>query len=296
MRGLPTRAGIAWGICTASIFSCYVVTSKKLLTYFSPFWLLLASGVGVVLLIPSALQCMGDDASWRQAKWKPALNLAALSGGFNLSILLSINFLPATIAAMFIGLSSVTLLIRTCMISKRRPFALEIGSAFLAVTGAYLVLEIKTGTYPIAGILFGSCALALGTSSVILTGRMREMMKAKEVVLAKQLGKITLGAIGLFYASKLPSLGEAGSIYLWALLLISGGIKMLESFTASKTAFELPPMAYRNILLLNLPIIGIWDLLFFGVRLNASQWLGIALIIISAFIAIISGEERLEAI
>ena len=94
----------------------------------------------------------------------------------------------------------------------------------------------------------------------------------------------------------MPSPGSPGLGALWVLLLVSGGLKMLESFTASKTAFELPPVVYRNILLLNLPIVGLAESWLFGIHLDPYQWLGILLILLSGLAAIFSGEERLQAI
>ena len=296
MKSLPMQKGVAWGVGTAFIFGAYIILSKYLLPYFSSAWLLLASGIGIVLLIPSAIQRRSIYSSWGKREWSLVLAMALFSGLFNFSILLSINFLPASIATMFIGLSSVTLLIRTCMMGKRKPLKLEVASVLFAVAGAFLLLGVKIESYSLVGIAFGVCTLVFGTNAVILTGRMRKTINPKEVVLTKQLSKILFGCIGLVFASTMPSPGSPGLGALWVLLLVSGGLKMLESFTASKTAFKLPPVVYRNILLLNLPIVGLAESWLFGIHLDPYQWFGILLILLSGLAAIFSGEERLQAI
>ena len=71
---------------------------------------------------------------------------------------------------------------------------------------------------------------------------------------------------------------------------------MLASFTVSKTAFALPPLPFENILLLNIPIVAIFDIWLFNDYLHPAQWVGVFLMATSAIIGIYSGEERLEAI
>ena len=71
---------------------------------------------------------------------------------------------------------------------------------------------------------------------------------------------------------------------------------MLTSFTISKTAFTLPPLPFENIILLNMPIVALFDIWLFNDYLHPAQWAGVFLMATSAIIGIYSGEERLEAI
>ncbi|KZR87344.1 hypothetical protein MITS9509_01194 [Synechococcus sp. MIT S9509] len=71
---------------------------------------------------------------------------------------------------------------------------------------------------------------------------------------------------------------------------------MLESFTASKTVFALPPVTYQNILLLNLPIVAFAESWIFDIHLDFYQWIGVVLIMLSALSAIFSGQKRLKAL
>ena len=71
---------------------------------------------------------------------------------------------------------------------------------------------------------------------------------------------------------------------------------MLESFTDSKTAFALPPVTFRHILLLNLPIVALAESWIFNIHLDLYQWIGVFFIMLSALSAIFSGEKRLKAL
>lgn len=288
--------GLIWGVSTAFVFSIYIVLSKYLLSHFSSPWLLLASGVGIVALIPSVLKRGHVYKSWNRKQWRLVILMALLSGLFNFSILLSINYLPASIATMFIGLSSVTLLLRTCSIEGRLPMPLEFLAVFFAAFGAFLVLGVKLQSFSFIGLMFGAFALIFGTNAVILTGRIRGIINAKEVVFSKQLSKVIFACFGLILISRLPAAPYPTLAVLWVLLLATGCLKMLESFTASKTAFALPPVTYRNILLLNLPIVAFVESWMFDIHLDDYQWIGIFFIMLSALSAIFSGEKRLKAL
>ena len=288
--------GVIWGISTSFIFSIYIVLSKYLLSHFSSPWLLLASGVGIVALIPSVIKRSHVYKDWTGKQWRLVIAMALLSGLFNFSILLSINYLPASIATMFIGLSSVTLLLRTCSLEARKPMPLELAAVLFAVAGAFLLLGMKLQSFSLVGLLFGTCTLIFGTNAVILTGRMRGIVNAKEVVFSKQLSKVVFACFGLIVISRLPAAPYPAVAVLWVLLLATGCLKMLESFTASKTAFALPPVAFRNILLLNLPIVAFAESWIFNIHLDQYQWIGVFLIMLSALSAIFSGEKRLKAL
>ncbi|QNI56203.1 eamA-like transporter family protein [Synechococcus sp. BIOS-E4-1] len=288
--------GLIWGISTCFVFSFYIVLSKYLLAHFSAPWLLLASGVGIVALIPSVVKRSNVYKSWDHKQWRLVILMALLSGLYNFSILLSINYLPTSIATMFIGLSSVTLLLRTCGIEARSPLLLEVLAVIFAVVGAFLVLGVKLQSFSFIGLLFGVFTLIFGTNAVILTGRMRGIVNAKEVVFSKQLSKVVFACFGLILISRLPAAPYPALAVLWVLLLATGCLKMLESFTASKTAFALPPVTFRNILLLNLPIVAFAESWLFDVHLDHYQWIGIFFIMLSALSAIFSGEKRLKAL
>ena len=288
--------GLIWGVSTSFVFSVYIVLSKYLLSHFSSPWLLLASGVGIVALIPSVVKRSHVYKSWNRKQWKLVILMALLSGLFNFSVLLSINYLPASIATMFIGLSSVTLLLRTCSIEARLPMPLELLAVFFAVFGAFLVLGVKLQSFSFVGLLFGVFTLIFGTNAVILTGRMRGIINAKEVVFSKQLSKVVFAFFGLILISRLPAAPNPSLAILWVLLLATGCLKMLESFTASKTAFALPPVTFRNILLLNLPIVAFAESWMFDIHLDYYQWIGVFFIMLSALSAIFSGEQRLKAL
>jgi drug/metabolite transporter (DMT)-like permease len=288
--------GLIWGISTSLIFGIYIVLSKYLLSHFSSPWLLLASGIGIVALIPFVTKRRQVYKDWKRKQWKLVISMAVLSGLFNFSILLSINYLPASIATMFIGLSSVTLLLRACIIDKRMPMPFELTAVVLAVIGAFLVLGLKLHSFSMVGLLFGAFTLIFGTNAVILTGRMRGIVNAKEVVFTKQLCNVFFACFGLILISRLPAAPYPALAVLWMLLLATGCLKMLESFTASRTAFALPPVTYRNILLLNLPIVAFADSLIFNIHLDLYQWIGICFIMLSALSAIFSGESRLKAL
>lgn len=288
--------GLIWGISTSFVFGLYIVLSKYLLSHFSSPWLLLASGVGIVALIPSVIKRRCVYRDWKRKQWRLVISMGLLSGLFNFSILLSINYLPASIATMFIGLSSVTLLLRACIIEERMPMPLELAAVVLAAIGAFLVLGLKLQSFSMVGLLFGVFTLIFGTNAVILTGRMRGIVNAKEVVFSKQLSKVIFACFGLILTSRLPAAPYPELAVLWMLLLATGCLKMLESFTASKTAFALPPVTFRNILLLNLPIVAFAESWLFNIHLDLYQWSGICFIMLSALSAIFSGERRLKAL
>ena len=288
--------GLIWGISTSFIFSVYIVLSKYLISHFSSPWLLLASGIGIVALIPSVTKRAHVYKEWNRKQWRLVILMATLSGLFNFSILLSINYLPASVATMFIGLSSVTLLLRTCSIEARPPMPLELTAVLFAAVGAFLILGLKLQSFPFTGLLFGLFTLIFGTNAVILTGRMRGTVNAKEVVFSKQLSKIICACFGLILISRLPAGPYPALAVLWGLLLATGCLKMLESFTASKTAFALPPVTFRNILLLNLPIVAFAESWIFDIHLDRYQWIGVFFIMLSALSAIFCGEKRLQAL
>jgi drug/metabolite transporter (DMT)-like permease len=288
--------GLIWGISTSFVFGVYIVLSKYLLSYFSSPWLLLASGIGIVALIPSVIKRRHVYKDWKRKQWRLVISMAILSGLFNFTILLSINYLPASIATMFIGLSSVTLLLRACIIDERMPMPLELVAVISAAIGAFLVLGLKLHSFSTVGLLFGIFTLIFGTNAVILTGRMRGIVNAKEVVFSKQLSKVIFACFGLVLISRLPAAPYPALAVFWMLLLATGCLKMLESFTASKTAFALPPVTFRNILLLNLPIVAFAESLIFNIHLDLYQWIGICFIMLSALSAIFSGERRLKAL
>ena len=112
----------------------------------------------------------------------------------------------------------------------------------------------------------------------------------------KQLSKVVFACFGLILISRLPAAPYPALAVLWVLLLATGGLKMLESFTASKTAFALPPVTFRNILLLNLPIVALAESWIFNIHLDLYQWIGVFFIMLSALSAIFSGEKRLKAL
>ena len=288
--------GLIWGVSTSFIFSIYIVLSKYLLSHFSSPWLLLASGIGIIALTPSVIKRTHIYKDWNSKQWRLVISMALLSGLFNFSILLSINYLPASIATMFIGLSSVTLLLRTCRIEARLPMPLELTAVLFAALGAFLILGVKLQSFSFMGLLFGTFTLIFGTNTVILTGRMRGTINAKEVVFSKQLSKVVFACFGLILISRLPAASDPALAVLWVLLLATGGLKMLESFTASKTAFALPPVTFRNILLLNLPIVALAESWIFNIHLDLYQWIGVFFIMLSALSAIFSGEKRLKAL
>ncbi|QNI54404.1 eamA-like transporter family protein [Synechococcus sp. BIOS-E4-1] len=288
--------GIAWGISTSFLFSVYIVLSKYLLGHFASPWLLLASGVGIVALLPSIIKRRHVYKEWNRRQWRLVVSMALLSGLFNFSALLCINYLPASIAAMFLSLSSVVLLLRTCSIESRPPIPLELAAVVFAAAGAFLVLGVKIQTFPFVGLLFGVSTLIFSTSADILTGRMRGMVNVKEVVFSKQLSKVAFACLGLILISRLPAASYPALAVLWILLLAAGILKMLESFTASKTVFALPPVTFQNILLLNLPIVAFAESWIFDIHLDFYQWIGVVLIMLSALSAIFSGQKRLKAL
>ena len=97
------------------------------------------------------------------------------------------------------------LLLRTCSIESRTPIPLELAAVIFAAAGAFLVLGVKIQTFPFVGLLFGVSTLIFSTSADILTGRMRGMVNAKEVVFSKQLSKVAFACLGLILISRLPS-------------------------------------------------------------------------------------------
>ncbi|KZR92746.1 EamA-like transporter family protein [Synechococcus sp. MIT S9509] len=197
--------GIAWGISTSFLFSVYIVLSKNLLGHFASPWLLLASGIGIVALLLSIIKRRHVYKEWNRRQWSLVVSMALLSGVFNFSTLLCINYLPASIAAMFLSLSSVVLLLRTCRIESRPPIPLKLAAVIFAAAGAFLVLGVKIQTFPFIGLLFGVSTLIFSTSADILTGRMRGMVNTKEVVFSKQLSKVAFACLGLILISRLPS-------------------------------------------------------------------------------------------
>ncbi|WP_186539086.1 DMT family transporter [Synechococcus sp. BIOS-E4-1] len=290
------KNGLKWGITSALGIASFTILSKFLIQHFSAGWLLLASGLGIVLLLQRTIKNWNVYKVWSKKEWKLVFVLAMLSGLYNICFFLGLNFLPATIMAMFLGLAPLLLILRTCGIEKRKPMLLEAVSGLSAIIGVYLMLGIRVQSYSLIGISCGIGALAFATNASFLMGRMREKIDAKEVVFTKQLSKILFGCAGILIWFKIPSSSPHSIAILWALLIIVGCLSMFVSFMTSKTAFALPPLPFENILLLNLPIVAICDMWIFEDYLHPSQWAGILLMVASAIIGIFSGEERIKAI
>ena len=290
------KNGLKWGISSVFAIATFTILSKYLLQHFSVGWLLLASGLGIILLLQRTKKNWNVYKGWGKKEWKLVFTLAMLSGAYNVCFFLGLNFLPASIMAMLLGLSPLLLILRTCQIEKRKPMALEAASGLSAITGAYLMLGIRLQSYSLIGIACGIGALVFVTNTAILTGRMRDKINASEAVFTKQSSKILFGCIGILMWSKVPASTPSSIAILWILLIIIGGLNMLASFTVSKTAFALPPLPFENILLLNIPIVAIFDIWLFNDYLHPAQWVGVFLMATSAIIGIYSGEERLEAI
>mgnify|MGYP001166356418 CR=1 FL=1 len=290
------KNGLKWGISAAFAIASLTLLSKYLLQHFSAGWLLLASGLGIFLLLQKTKKNWNTYKGWSKKEWKFVFALAMLSGAYNICFFLGLNFLPASIVAMLLGLQPLLLILRTCQIEKRKPMALEAASGLSAVTGACLMLGVRFQQYSLIGIACGIGALVFATNESILTGRMREKINASEAVFTKLLSKILFGFIGILMWSKTPTSTPSSTAILWVLLIIIGGLSMLTSFTASKTAFRLPPLPFENIILLNMPIVAFFDIWLFNDYLHPAQWAGVFLIATSAIIGIYSGEERLHAI
>ncbi|KZR87735.1 EamA family transporter [Synechococcus sp. MIT S9504] len=290
------KNGLKWGISSVFAIASFTILSKYLLQYFSVGWLLLASGLGIILLLEKAKKNWNVYKGWSKKEWKLVFALAMLSGAFNICFFLGLNFLPASIMTMLLGLSPLLLILRTCQIEKRKPMALEAASGLSAITGAYLMLGIRFQSYSLIGIACGIGALVFLTNADILQGRMREKINASEAVFTKQSSKILFGFIAILIWSKAPAFAPSSTAISWILLIMIGGLNMLGSFTVSKTAFALPPLPFVNILLLNLPIVAIFDIWLFNDYLRPVQWAGVSMMATSAILGIYSGEERLEAI
>ena len=291
----PVR-GLWVGLETTLLYSTYLLLAKYLLGYFSAPWLLLASGLGIVLLLPALKRRLAVYRHWGWSHWQLLLVLGGLSGGYNLCFLLSAALLPVFVATMFDGIGSIALLPRVCLLERRRPNALEIWAMGLGIVGAVLVLQVHLHNYSVLGLLLGLLALGLDTCSVVLTGQVRNQFLASDLVLVKQFGKVAMALAVLPLLPQIPEVGKAPILLLWLLLLVSGALRIVESFVATRATFLLPPLVFKTITLLCLPLVAVAESLLFNTMLNPWQWLGVALIVVAGPLAVRSGERRLRPI
>lgn len=82
------KNGLKWGISAAFAIASLTLLSKYLLQHFSAGWLLLASGLGIFLLLQKTKKNWNTYKGWSKKEWKFVFALAMLSGAYNICFFL----------------------------------------------------------------------------------------------------------------------------------------------------------------------------------------------------------------
>ena len=283
------------GLWSAFVSSAYLVMADYLLNYFSPSWLLFTSLMIIPLLIPTAWSNRSKYIAWSRSAWLSFLLVGILSGAYNLVFLLSADRLPISVASMFLSIASVMVLPLTCLMQRRLPGGLELASITMVWIGVALVLQLHAAVYSIVGISLGLLTTFLSASATIYSGKIRNILAAKEAMISKQLGKLSFATLGILILVKEDVPLNTIEIYLWFLLGLYGAMKIYDSFIASRAQFVLPPLVFQGLNLLSLPLVCIIEILLFKGSFSSWQWLGISAIILAGFFAARSKQIQLKA-
>lgn len=295
MKQTGKAQNIQVGLWSAFVSSAYLVMADYLLKYFSPSWLLLTSLMIMPLLIPTAWNNRSKYIAWSRSAWLSFLLVGILSGAYNLAFLLTADRLPISVASMFLSIASVMVLPLTCLMQWRLPGGLELASITMVWIGVALVLQLHAAVYSIVGISLGLLTTFLSANATIYSGKIRNILAAKEAMISKQLGKLSFATLGMLILVKEDVPLNTIEIYLWFLLGLYGAMKIYDSFVASRAQFVLPPLVFQSLNLLSLPLVCIIEILLFKGSFSSWQWIGVLAIILAGFFAARSKQIQLKA-
>ena len=290
------RKNIRIGLWSAAVSSGYLIIADYLLKHFSAPWLLFTSLLILPLSIPTLRKNKHKYKSWSQSAWTAFLVVGILSAAHNLTLLLSAEKLPISVASMFLSISSVMVLPLSCTMQKRLPKPLELAAIGVVPIGVCLVLKLHKAEYSLAGIALGLLTSFLTANATIYSGKTRNILTASEAMIAKTLGKLTFALIGLTLSINGDLTPKDSNLFLWMLLGLYGLMKIYDSFVASRAQFLLPPLVFQNLSLLSLPLVCIGEVILFKGTLTIWQWAGVVTIVIAGFLATLSKQQRLQAI
>ena len=288
--------GIQIGLWSAFVSSTYLLLADYLLNHFSSSWLLFTALIILPLSISTTWANRKKYAAWSRVAWASFALVGVLSGAYNFAFLISADNLPISVASMFLSISSVMVLPLTCIISKRWPQKLEIGSIAMVFLGVTLILELQPGKYSWLGLAFGLTATFLSANATIYSSKARDLLKPSEAMISKQLGKLAFAVIGLTIFIKNDVNSHDLGLYLWILLGLYGVLKIYDTYIASKAQFALPPLIFQNLSLLSLPLVCVAEVILFKGTFTYWQWTGVIAIILAGFLASRSKQARLKPI
>ena len=184
----------------------------------------------------------------------------------------------------------------TCLLSKRWPQKIEIGSIAAVFLGVTLILELEPGKYSWLGLGFGLTATFLSANATIFSGKARDILLPSEAMVSKQLGKLAFALAGLTVFIEDDITSRDTELYLWILLGVYGVLKIYDTYIASRAQFALPPLIFQNLSLLSLPLVCIAEVILFKGTFTYWQWAGVLAIILAGFLASRSKQPQLKAI
>ena len=284
------------GLWSAFVSSTYLLLADYLLNHFSSSWLLFTALMILPLSIPTLWGNRKKYATWNKVAWNSFALVGILSGAYNFAFLISADNLPISVASMFLSISSVMVLPLTCLISKRWPQKLEIGSIAMVFLGVTLILELEPGKYSWLGLGFGLTATFLSANATIFSSKARDILLASEAMVSKQLGKLAFALAGLTVFIEDDTTSRDTELYLWILLGVYGVLKIYDTYIASRAQFALPPLIFQNLSLLSLPLVCIAEVILFKGTFTYWQWAGVLAIILAGFLASRSKQPQLKAI